>query len=187
MSEPRSQFILDVEQIRQRAREKLEHGAVTAGYGGSVDAAIGILNDALATELLCVLRYRFHASAAQGINSEGVRKEFAEHAREEQEHADMIARRITQLGGRPHYDPSAIAAHSATQYIEGENLIDMIKEDLVAERIAIDAYRKMIRYFSGHDPTTRRMLETILATEEEHAEDMHDLLVAREGEPMLEH
>ncbi len=187
MTEAGQQFAIDIDEIRRRAREKLEDGAVTHGYGGSAERSIELLNDALATELVCVLRYRFHAVAARGLNSEGVRKEFAEHANEEQAHVDMLAERINQLGGKPNYDPDGLSIRSATEYAEGEDLIEMIKEDLVAERIAIDTYREMIRYFEPHDPTTRRMLESILAKEEEHADEMHDLLVAHEGTPMLDH
>jgi len=184
MAEP-AKFSINVEEIRHRARQKLEKGAVTQSYGGSVEEACEILNDALATELLCWLRYRFHAVTATGINSEAVKDEFNEHAAEELEHADMLAERINQLGGKPIYNPAEISGRSATEFIEGENLVDMIREDLVAERIAIETYREMIRYFA-HDTTTRRMLEIILAKEEEHAEDMHDLLVAHEGTPMLQ-
>lgn len=176
-----------IEEIRERARQKLEDVAVTPNYEGSAERSVQILNDALATEIVCVLRYKFHAHNAQGINSDAVREEFAEHAREEEEHADMIAERISQLGGDANFNPGGILDRSATQYVEGKNLVDMIRENLVAERIAIETYREMIRYFASHDPTSRRMLETILAKEEEHADDMHDLLVAHEGRPMLEH
>jgi bacterioferritin len=187
MPQTPGKFALDLTNIRERARQSLERGAVTENYGGSVEQAVELLNDALATEIVCVLRYRFHAVSAVGINSESVREEFATHADEEQEHADLLAERIDQLGGKPNYSPVGLAERSATEYVEGETLVDMIREDLVAERIAIETYREMIKHFAQHDPTTRRMLEIILAKEEEHAQDMHDLLVAHEGEPMLDH
>jgi bacterioferritin len=177
--------VTDREAIRRRARENLEDGAKTAGYPLDVDAALRLLDEAVATEMVCVLRYKFHATMAQGINSESVKKEFEQHAAEEQEHADMLCERIAQLGGKPNLDPRELASRAASQYVEGTDLVDMIKEDLVAERIAIDSYRTMIEFFGNQDPTTRAMLEKILAKEEEHATDMHDLLVAHEGKPML--
>jgi len=180
-----NQFAIDLDAIRKRAREKIDQGAVTDSYGGDVEQTCSILNEALATEIVCVLRYKFHYIAASGISSEGVRAEFLEHATEEQRHADMIAERIAQLGGLPNFNPDGLLSRSHSEYVEGENLIDMIKEDLVAERIAIDSYREMIRFFGTQDPTTRRMLEEILAVEEEHAQDMHDLLVQHQGTPML--
>lgn len=180
-------YTSDLEAIRKRAREHLEQGALTPNYGGDVETAIRILNEALATELVCVLRYRFHAITATGIASEAVKEEFAEHAQEEEEHALMLAERINQLGGKPDFNPDGLTSRSASQYVEGKNLVDMIKEDLIAERIAIETYRDMIRYFAERDPTTRVLLEKILAVEEEHANEMHDLLVAHEGTPMLEH
>lgn len=180
-------FTQDLEAIRRRAREHLESGALTPNYQGDVEKTIQILNEALATELVCTLRYRFHAITAVGLDSEAVRHEFAAHADEEYEHAVMLAERINQLGGKPDFNPDGLSQRSASQYVEGENLVDMIKENLVAERIAIETYREMIRYFGEHDPTTRRLLEKILAVEEEHAGDMHDLLVSHEGTPMLEH
>jgi bacterioferritin len=178
-------FLTDVKELRRRARQHLETGNVTETYGGDVKQAIEILQSVLATEIVCVLRYTMHAIAATGIASEGVREEFAEHAKEEQEHMTMVAERINQLGGKPNFNPEGLASRSASQYAEGENLIDMIKENYIAERIAVDHYRELIRYFADHDPTTRVMLEGILATEEEHTNDMHDLLVAHEGKPML--
>jgi bacterioferritin len=181
------EFVLDIEKIRQRARSHMEEGALTPNYEGAADQTVQILNDALATEIVCVLRYKFHAIVAQGIHSDAVKTEFAEHASEEEAHADMIAERINQLGGTPNLNPEGLLARSATQYAEGKNLVEMIEEDLIAERIAIETYRAMIRYFANHDPTTRRMLETILAKEEEHANDMHDLLVAQDGRPAVEH
>ena len=178
-------FLTDVNELRRRAREHIDDGAMTSTYGGDVKKAISILNDALATELVCVLRYKRHYYCATGISSEGVKEEFAEHAAEEQEHADMLAERITELGGEPDFNPQGLISRSHSQYVEGKDLVDMIKENLVAERIAIDSYREQIRYFGSNDPTTRRMLEEILEKEEEHADDMHDLLVAHQGKPFI--
>jgi bacterioferritin len=180
-------FSTDIAAIRQRARDHLEQGALTQNYGGDVATAISLLNDAVATEIVCVLRYRYHAITATGIASDAVKKEFAEHADEEQEHMLWLADRINQLGGTPDMDPSGVSSRAASEYVEGEDLVDMIRENLIAERIAIETYRDMIRYFADKDPTTRVLLEKILAKEEEHADEMHDLLVAREGRPMLEH
>ncbi len=178
-------FLTDVQELRRRARAHLETGNITATYGGNVQQAIEILQTVLATEIVCVLRYTMHSIAATGIASESVKDEFAQHAKEEQEHMTLVAERINQLGGKPNFNPEGLASRSASQYAEGENLVDMIKENYVAERIAVDHYRELIRYFADNDPTTRVMLESILATEEEHANDMHDLLVAHEGKPML--
>ncbi len=178
-------FATDIAAIRKRAREKLEMGAVTENYGGDVQTAIALLNEALATEIVCILRYKFHAVAATGLSSESVKEEFAQHAREEEEHLDLIAERINQLGGRPNFNPEGLTTRAASQYAEGENLVDMIRENLVAERIAVEHYRDLIRYFGDKDPTTRSLLERVLAQEEEHANDMHDLLVSHEGKPML--
>jgi bacterioferritin len=169
-------FLSDVKTLRERAREHISEGAITPAYKGDVKQTIGILQTVLATEIVCVLRYTAHAIAATGISSEGVKKEFAEHAREEQEHMNAVAERINQLGGKPDFSPEGLATRSASQYAEGENLVDMIRENLIAE---------LIRYFGDDDTTTRVMLESILGVEEEHANDMHDLLVAHEGEPML--
>jgi bacterioferritin len=163
-------FILDIAKIRARAREKLETGALTQSYGGSAEESVAILNDALATELVCVLRYKFHAAACVGINSESVRDEFLEHAQEEQEHVDRIADRISQLGGEPDYNPETLMTRSATEYVEGEDLVDMIKEDLIAERIAIETYREMVRHFAPFDPTTRLMLEEICGRRRQRTE-----------------
>jgi bacterioferritin len=179
--------LANLSERRRQAREHLTDGAVTRNYQGDIATTIKLLNDALATEIVCVLRYRFQYATAQGIDSEGVKAEFLQHAQEEQGHADRLAERINQLGGKPDMNPASIAERSATEYVEGLNLVDMIKEDLVAERIAVETYRELIRYFGDRDPTTRRLLEEILAKEEEHANDMHDLLVSREGRPMLEH
>lgn len=178
-------FLRDLESIRRKAREHLTQGAITANYKGNVEHAIELLNHAVATEIVCVLRYKYHAVVATGISSEGVRAEFAQHAKEEEEHLDMLCERINQLGGKPQMNPEGLLARAASQYVEGENLVDMIKENLVAERVAIETYRDMVRYFGEKDPTTRVMLEEILSQEEEHANDMHDLLVQHEGRPML--
>jgi bacterioferritin len=180
-------FVHDIQQIRMRARAELENGAVTPNYSGDVETTIKLLNEVVATEIVCVLRYRFHAIAAAGIASDSVKEEFEQHAREEEQHLIWAAERINQLGGRPNMNPDGVAARSASQYVEGNNLIDMIKENLVAERIAIETYRDLARYFAENDPTTRLLIERILAQEEDHANDMHDLLVAHEGEPMLDH
>ena len=179
-------FLSDVTELRRRARAEIDKGAITPDYGLDPDQAVEILQGALATEIVCVLRYTMHAIAATGISSEGVKDEFAQHAKEEQEHMNSVAERINQLGGRPNFSPEGLAMRSASQYGEGENLVDMIKENLIAERIAIDHYRELIRYFGDNDPGTRVMLEGILVVEEEHANDMHDLLVSHEGRPMLE-
>jgi bacterioferritin len=179
-------FVENIQEIRRRARAHLERGAVTDNYGVDLATTISLLNEAVATEIVCMLRYKFHAAAAQGIASKAVRDEFAEHASEEEAHLDMLTERINQLGGQPNLNPTGLHDRAASEYIEGNNLIEMIREDLVAERIAIETYRDMIRWFADRDPTTRVMLETILAKEEEHADEMHDLLVRHEGRPMLE-
>ena len=178
-------FLTDVKTLRDRARQHLDQGIVTSTYQGDVGKTIEILQSVLATEIVCVLRYTMHSIAAAGISSEGVKDEFAQHAKEEQEHMLAVAERINQLGGKPNFNPEGLAMRSASQYAEGANLVDMIKENLIAERIAVDHYRELIRYFGDDDPATRTMLEHILVTEEEHANDMHDLLVAHEGRPML--
>ena len=179
-------FLTDVLTLRARAREHLEDGAVTSTYKGDVEKTIDILQSVLATEIVCVLRYTMHAVAATGLSSEGVKAEFAEHAREEQAHMMAVAERINQLGGTPDFNPEGLTSRSASQYGEGGNLVGMIKENLIAERIAVDHYRELIRYFGDDDPGTRVMLEGILTVEEEHANDMHDLLVAHQGRPPLE-
>ena len=179
-------FVGDMKEIRRRARQHLSEGAVTQNYKGNVADSVDLLNHAVATEIICVLRYKFHAVCAAGIASEAVKEEFAQHAREEEQHLDLLAERINQLGGKPNMNPGGVASRASSEYVEGENLIDMIKEDLVAERVAIETYRDMVRYFGDKDPTTRVLLERILAQEEEHANDMHDLLVTHEGRPMLE-
>ena len=178
-------FLTDVKTLRERARKNLDGGAVASTYRGDPKKTVEILQSVLATELVCVLRYSMHSVAASGISSEGVKAEFAQHAKEEQEHAMAVAERINQLGGKPNFNPEGLLTRSASQYAEGENLVDMIKENLIAERIAVDHYRELIRYFGDDDPATRVMLQGILVVEEEHADDMHDLLVAHEGRSML--
>jgi bacterioferritin len=178
-------FLTDVKTLRERARKNLGGGAVTSTYQGDVKKTIDILQAVLATEIVCVLRYTMHAVAAAGISSEGVKAEFAQHAKEETGHMNQVAERINQLGGRPDFNPAGLATRAASEYGSAGNLIEMIKENLIAERIAVDHYRELIRYFGDDDPATRTMLEGILAVEEEHANDMHDLLVAHEGRPML--
>lgn len=181
----KSPFVSDIKAIRKRARQHIERGAITAGYSADRDTVIKVLNEALATEIVCVLRYKYHYFMASGIHAQSVAAEFLEHATEEQDHADRIAERITQLDGTPNLSPEGLLSRSHSDYVEGEDLVDMIKEDLVAERIAIDSYREVIQYLGNDDPTTRRMLEDILANEEEHAEDMATLLeeLGKEGEP----
>lgn len=169
-------FLTDIQTLRRRAREHIEQGAVTPGYGADRDTVVKLLNEALATELVCVLRYKRHFFMASGINAQSVAAEFLQHANEEQAHADEIAQRIVQLGGEPDFSPEGLASRSHAEYVAGEHLIDMIREDLVAERIAIDSYREMIAYLGDRDSTTRRMLEGILAMEEEHADDLVGLL-----------
>ena len=169
-------FLTDIKALRERARRHIENGAVTEGYKADRETVVRLLNEALATELICVLRYKSHYNLAQGLYAEAVAAEFAEHAKDEQEHADWIAERITELGGLPDFNPTSIIEHSHTDFVQSQELLDMIKEDLVAERIAIDSYREMIAYCGNDDPTTRRMLEGILAMEEEHAEDLVSLL-----------
>jgi bacterioferritin len=169
-------FVSDLETIRNRAREHIEKGAVTPGYQADREQVIKVLNEVLATELVCVLRYKRHYFTAQGINSDSVKQEFLEHANEEQEHADMVATRIVQLNGEPNFEPEGLATRSHSQYAEGDDLISMIKEDLVAERIAIETYMEIVRWLGDSDPTTRRIIEEILAKEEEHAEDLVSLL-----------
>ncbi len=169
-------FVTDVEEIRKRAAQKIEDGAVTDTYEGDVEQTISILNEALATEIVCVLRYMHHYFMATGVHAMAVRDEFKEHADAEREHADKIAERIQQLGGKPDFNPASLVQRSASQYAEGKSLSDMIKEDLIAERIVIEVYQQMIRHFADHDPTTRVMIEEILSDEEEHASDLSDLL-----------
>jgi len=169
--------------LRKRAREHVDHGAVTSGYSADRAAVLKLLNDSLATEIVCVLRYRRHHFMAKGIHSRGIADEFLAHANEELGHADQLAERIVQLGGEPDFSPAGLS-HSHAEYVEGTTLLDMVKEDLVAERIAIDSYRDFIRYLEDKDPTTRRLLESILAVEEEHAEELADLLQGAPAEPI---
>jgi bacterioferritin len=173
---PNQPFLADIQEIRRRARQHMEKGAVTEGYKADLDTALRLLNEALATELVCVLRYKRHQFMASGLNSESVAAEFAEHAKEEQDHADRIALRITQLDGEPNFNPEGLLSRSHSEYVEGTTLVDMIKEDLVAERIAIESYGEIVRWFGSNDPTSRRLMEDILAKEEEHAEDMKSLI-----------
>ena len=169
-------FVSDVQAIRDRARQHIERGAVTEGYKADRETVLRLLDEALATELVCVLRYKRHYYMANGIHAQSVAEEFLEHANEEQGHADQLAERIVQLGGTPNLAPDELTKRSHSQYVEGKDLLDMLKEDLIAERIAIDSYAEMIRYVGDDDPTTRRMLEGILAVEEEHADDLISLL-----------
>src|SRR5690242_9797896 len=169
-------FLSDVTELRRRARQHIEDGAVTDSYRGNRETVINLLNDALATEIVCVLRYKRHYFMAQGIHADPIAQEFLTHANEEQGHADQIAARIIQLGGAPNFSPDGLLSRSHSEYVEGTTLVDMIKEDLVAERVAIDSYNEMIRYVGDNDVTTRRMLEGILAVEEEHADDLASFL-----------
>jgi len=173
-------FLTDIKTIRERARQEIESGAVTQDYSLDKEQVIKLLNEALATEIVCVLRYRFHYYMASGIHKEGAATEFLQHSNEEQQHADRIAERIKQLGGKPQLNPAVISQTSHSEYVEGTSLEDMLREDLVAERIAIQTYREMINFFGDKDPTTRRLMEEILAVEEEHADDIADLLFAVE-------
>ncbi|MGH9376248.1 MAG: ferritin-like domain-containing protein [Terriglobia bacterium] len=175
-SSKKGPFLTDIEEIRRRARAHMEKGAVTPDYKGDLKTVLRVLNEALATELVCVLRYKRHHYMAKGIHSQAVAEEFLEHANEEQGHADQIAERITQLDGEPNFNPEGMLTRSHSEYVEGETLLDMIREDLVAERIAIESYSEIIRFLGENDPTSRRMMEEILANEEEHADDMKTLL-----------
>ncbi len=175
-------FLTDVTELRRRAREQIDKGALTQDYGLDPKQAIELLQNALATEIVCVLRYTMHSIAATGIASQGPKDEFAQHADEEREHAARIAERINQLGGTPNFNPEGLASRSASEYGQTDlDLVGMIKENLVAERIAIEHYRELIQFFGEKDSTTRTMLEEILAVEEEHANDMSDLLVSHGG------
>jgi bacterioferritin len=179
-------FLSDVTELRRRAREQIDKGAITQDYALDPEQAVDLLQHALATEIVCVLRYTMHAVAATGISSEGPKAEFMQHAKEEREHMERIAERINQLGGTPNFNPEGLASRSASEYGSSDlNLVSMIKENLIAERIAIEHYRELIKFFGEKDSTTRTMLEWILGVEEEHANDMHDLLVAHEGRPTL--
>jgi bacterioferritin len=171
-----SPFLTDVKELRRRARMQLEEGAVTEGYPLDRDRVIALLNAALATEVVCVLRYQRHYFMAQGLDSIAIADEFLEHANEEQMHAMQIARRIAELNGAPDFNPDGLRSRSHSEYVECNSLVEMIREDLIAERIAIDSYRELIAFFGDKDPTSRRVMEDILAKEEEHAEDLADLL-----------
>jgi bacterioferritin len=172
-------FVMDLEKIRAQARQDMDKGPVTQSYKADRETVLKLLNGALATEIVCTLRYKRHHFMAKGINAEAVAQEFLEHANEEQQHADQLAARIVQLGGAPDFAPDSLVARSHSEYKEGDNLTDMIRENLVAERIAIDTYREIVRYLGDADTTTRRIFEEILAVEEEHADDMADLLSGR--------
>lgn len=167
-----AEFLSDIQTLRARAREKIEEGPITSSYGADRDRVVEVLNEALATELVCVLRYKRHYYMADGMHAEPVAAEFLQHANEEQLHADQIADRITQLQGEPNFDPEGLHTRSHAEYVEGDTLVDMIREDLVAERIAIESYSEIIRWLGDKDSTTRRLMEEILATEEEHADDL---------------
>ncbi|HSE64267.1 MAG TPA: ferritin-like domain-containing protein [Thermoanaerobaculia bacterium] len=173
----KGEFLTDIQELRRRARQHIEDGAVTPGYGADRETVVRILNDALATEIVCVLRYKRHYFMAQGIHATAVAQEFLEHANEEQGHADRIAERITQIGGAPNFSPEGLLTRSHSEYVEGNTLVDMIREDLVAERVAIESYSEIVRFLGDRDITTRRMIEEILANEEEHADDLQNLLV----------
>jgi len=174
-------ILSNIHDLRKRARKNIEHGAVTKGYGADRKEVIRLLNEALATKLVCVLRYKRHYFMAKGINSDSVKAEFQAHAIEEMVHADRLAKRITELGGEPNFSPDGLSERSHAEYIEGDTLNSMITEDLIAERIAIESYREMVIYLAEHDPTTQRMLKEILAMEEEHAEDLASLLTDMKG------
>ena len=173
-------FLTDVQELRRRARQHIETGAVTEGYRANRETVVRLLNEALATEIVCVLRYKRHYFMAQGIHADPIAQEFLQHANEEQGHADQLAGRIVQLGGAPNFSPEGLLTRSHSEYVEGQTLLEMIKEDLIAERVAIDSYTEMIRYVGDDDITTRRMLEGILAVEEEHADDLSSFLADME-------
>jgi bacterioferritin len=170
------EFLSDVKELRRRARQRLEQGPVTHGYKADPKKVIAVLNEVLATELVCVLRYKRHYHMASGIHAESVAKEFLQHAKEEELHADRIAQRITQLQGEPNFDPEGLGARSHSEYVEGDSLAEMIREDLVAERIAVESYTEIIRWLGDDDPTTRNLIEDILKKEEEHADDLSNML-----------
>jgi bacterioferritin len=170
------QFLSDINEIRRRAREHIERGALTEGYKADRETVLRLLNEALATEIVCTLRYKRHYYMAKGLTSGSIAQEFLEHANDEQEHADRIAERIAELEGEPDYNPEGLATRSHSEYAEGEDLVDMLREDLIAERIAVESYAEMVRFLGNDDPTSRRMMEDILAKEEEHAMDLSDLI-----------
>jgi bacterioferritin len=171
-----NEFISDVKLLRERARQNMLNGAVTENYQADRDQVIKLLNDVLATELVCTLRYKRHYYTASGINAEAVKQEFLQHANDEQTHADWVATRIVQLNGQPNFNPEGLATRSHAEYVEGNDLLSMIREDLVAERIAIESYSEIVRWLGDRDPTTRKLIVDILKTEEDHAEDMKTLL-----------
>jgi bacterioferritin len=170
------EFLSDVETLRKRAREHIELGPITEAYGADRERVISVLNEVLATELVCVLRYKRHYFTAQGINAGPVAQEFLQHATEEQQHADMVAQRIVQLNGEPDFSPEGLATRAHSEYDASVELLAMVKEDLVAERVAIASYQEIVRWLGNDDPTTRRVIETILAVEEEHADDLLNIL-----------
>lgn len=176
MAEPKKPFLTDIKTLRERARQHIDDGAVTQGYAADRDTVLKLLNEAPATEIVCVLRYKRHYYMAKGVIAKNVAAEFLQHATEEQAHADRIAERIVQLNGEPNFSPEGLLTRSHAEYVEGNSLVEMIKEDLIAERIAIESYREMIAYLGGNDPTTQKMLKEILASEEGHAVDLVDLL-----------
>jgi bacterioferritin len=173
---PMNEFLTDIKEIRQRARQHMDHGPITAGYKADREKVISVLNEALATELVCVLRYKRHYYMAKGINAEPIAQEFLQHATEELAHADQIAQRITQLQGEPNFNPEGITSRSHSEYVEGSSLVDMIREDLIAERIAVESYSEIVRWLGNDDPTSRSMMEEILKVEEEHADDLSNML-----------
>jgi len=173
---PMNEFLTDIKEIRQRARQHMDQGPITAGYKADREKVVHVLNEALATELVCVLRYKRHYYMAKGINAEPIAQEFLQHATEEQAHADQIAQRITQLQGEPNFNPEGITTRSHSEYVEGSSLVDMIREDLIAERIAVESYSEIVRWLGNDDPTTRSMMEEILKVEEEHADDLSNML-----------
>jgi bacterioferritin len=174
--EVKQPFVTDIQELRRRARVHMEQGAVTSSYTADRETVIRILNEVLATEIVCVLRYKRHYYMATGIHAQAVAEEFLEHAKEEQAHADIAAERITQLGGEPDFNPAGLATRSHSEYVEGKSLLDMVREDLIAERIAVESYSEIIRYLGNDDPTTRIAMEAIMAKEEEHADNMKKLL-----------
>ena len=171
-----TEFVSDIKKIKERARAHMDRGAVTENYRGDVGAVVKVLNEVLATELVCTLRYRRHYYTAAGLNSEGAKAEFLQHANEEQQHVDWVATRITQLNGEPNFNPDGLASRAHSEYAEGTDLLSMIREDLYAERIAIESYAEIVRWLGNDDPTTRKLIEDILKVEEEHAEDLKTLL-----------
>lgn len=171
-----AEFLTDIETLRARARENIEQGPITEAYGADRERVIEVLNEVLATELVCVLRYKRHYYTATGLNAAPVAAEFLQHATEEQGHADQVALRITQLNGDPNFDPAGLATRSHAEYDASPNLLDMVREDLIAERVAIESYSEIIRWLGDKDPTTRRMIEDILTVEEEHADDLANIL-----------